>query len=53
MKERTKLLVILSVFLAAYYVPWDSNPIRQAGLEAFMMLREYAREHVLILRSPG
>jgi uncharacterized membrane protein YraQ (UPF0718 family) len=53
MKERTKLLVILSVFLAAYYVPWDSNPIRQAGLEAFMMLREYAREHVLTCLIPA
>jgi len=53
MKERTKLLLILAVFLAAYYIPWDSNPIRQAGLEAFMMLREYAREHVLTCLIPA
>jgi len=53
MKERTKLLVIVAIFLAAYYVPWDSSIIRQASLEAFMMLREYAREHVLTCLIPA
>ncbi len=53
MKERTKLLVIVTFFLAAYYVPWDNPAIRQAGLEAFMMLREYAREHVLTCLIPA
>lgn len=53
MKERTKLIVIVAIFLAAYYVPWDSSIIRQAGLEAFMMLREYARKHVLTCLIPA
>ena len=53
MKERTKLAMIVSVFLAAYYVPWSSPTIRQSGLEAFMMLREYAREHVLTCLIPA
>jgi len=53
MKERTKLLIIVAIFLGAYYVPWDSITIRQAGLEAFMMLREYAREHVLTCLIPA
>jgi len=53
MKERTKLFIIAAVFLAAYYIPWDHSLIRQSGLEAFMMLREYAREHVLTCLIPA
>ena len=53
MKERTKLLLILLVFLACYYVPWASPTVRQSGLEAFMMLQEYARQHVLTCLIPA
>ncbi|MBN2060331.1 MAG: permease [Deltaproteobacteria bacterium] len=53
MKERTKILIIALTFLAAYYVPWSSPAIRQSGLEAFMMLQEYAREHVLTCLVPA
>ncbi|KMY66894.1 permease [Desulfocarbo indianensis] len=53
MKERYKLLIIAGVFAAAYWVPWDSGLIRQSGLEAFLMLREYAREHVLTCLVPA
>ncbi len=53
MKERTKLLLIVGVFLAAFYVPWSHPIIRQSGLEAFMMLQEYAREHVLTCLIPA
>lgn len=53
MKERTKLLLIVLLFLVAYYVPWSHSAIRQAGLEAFMMLQEYAREHVLTCLIPA
>ncbi|MFP4033529.1 MAG: permease [Desulfococcaceae bacterium] len=53
MKERTKLLWIVGAFLVAYYVPWDHPVIRQSGLEAFLMLREYAREHVLTCLVPA
>jgi len=53
MKERTKLLTIAGVFLTAYFIPWDHALIRQSGLEAFMMLREYAREHVLTCLIPA
>jgi uncharacterized membrane protein YraQ (UPF0718 family) len=53
MKERTKLLLILGVFLAAYYIPWGHPIIRQSGMEAFMMLQEYAREHVLTCLIPA
>jgi uncharacterized membrane protein YraQ (UPF0718 family) len=39
--------------VAAYYVPWANETIRQSGLEAFMMLQEYAREHVLTCLFPA
>jgi hypothetical protein len=51
--ERSKFLLIVLVFLAAYYVPWYDPIIRRSGLEAFMMLREYAREHVLTCLIPA
>ncbi|CAB5081808.1 Uncharacterized membrane protein, YraQ family [Olavius algarvensis associated proteobacterium Delta 3] len=53
MKERTRLLLIVGVFAAAYYVPWSHPVIRQSGLEAFMMLQDYAREHVLTCLIPA
>jgi uncharacterized membrane protein YraQ (UPF0718 family) len=53
MKERNKLLFIVLIFLACYYIPWGNVIIRQSGLEAFMMLREYAREHVLTCLVPA
>ena len=53
MKERTKILLIILTFACAYYIPWDHPTIRQSGLEAFMMLQEYAREHVLTCLIPA
>jgi len=53
MKERTKLIVIVLGFVAAYYIPWGNETIRQSGLEALMMLQEYAREHVLTCLIPA
>ena len=53
MKERTKILVLALTFLAAYYVPWANETVRQSGFEAFMMLQEYAREHVLTCLIPA
>lgn len=53
MKETTKLSLLVAAFLGAYFIPWDSELIRQAGLEAFMMLQEYARKHVLTCLIPA
>jgi uncharacterized membrane protein YraQ (UPF0718 family) len=52
-REGVNLLLIVLIFLAAYYVPWSSPVVRQSGLEAFMMLQEYAREHVLTCLIPA
>jgi uncharacterized protein len=53
LKERTKLLLIILIFATAYFIPWGHPTIRQSGLEAFMMLQEYAREHVLTCLVPA
>ncbi|MBN1276135.1 MAG: permease [Deltaproteobacteria bacterium] len=53
MKERSKLLLIVLTYAACYFIPWNNPVIRQSGLEAFMMLQEYAREHVLTCLLPA
>ena len=53
MKEKTKLLFFIVMYLVCYFMPWDSPLIRTSGLEAFMMLQEYAKEHVLTCLIPA
>lgn len=53
MKEWQKFFWIIAIFLGAYFIPWESMLIRQSGLEAFMMLQEYARQHVLTCLVPA
>lgn len=53
MKDRTKLILIISVFGIAYFLPIESIRVQSAILEAFHMLKEYAREHVLFCLVPA
>ncbi|MGB9720616.1 MAG: permease [bacterium] len=53
MKERTRLLLFIVVFLILYFVPLDGMRIQGAILEAFFMIQEYAREHVLFCLIPA
>ncbi len=53
MKDRTKLIIIITIFLAAYYIPFSQMNVQQALLEAFFMLQDYAREHVLFCLIPA
>lgn len=53
MKEWQRFLFMITIFLGAYFIPWESTLIRQSGLEAFMMLQEYARQHVLTCLIPA
>jgi len=53
MKEWQKFSWIIAIFLGAYFIPWDSVLVRQSGLEAFMMLQDYARQHVLTCLIPA
>lgn len=52
-EERRILLIIAGVFLAAYYIPFDNPLVANSILEAFHMLQEYAREHVLFCLVPA
>ena len=53
MTERIKLIWIALLFSASYFIPWSHPAIRRSGMEAFMMLQEYAREHVLTCLIPA
>ncbi len=47
------LAITAGLFLAAYYIPFDAPRVSQAINEAFLMLGEYAREHVLFCLVPA
>ncbi len=53
MKERTRLIIFIAVFLVLYFVPFDGLRIQSAILEAVFMIQEYAREHVLFCLIPA
>ena len=53
MKDRTKLIIIVTSFLAVYYIPFSKINVQKALLEAFFMLQEYAQEHVLFCLVPA
>lgn len=53
MKEWQKLLLYAAVFIAAYLMPFNNPSVATATLEAFQMLSEYAREHVLFCLVPA
>jgi hypothetical protein len=53
-EKKNRLLVLLAaVFLIAYFVPWSSPRVTSAVHESFLMLAEYAREHVLLCLVPA
>jgi hypothetical protein len=47
------LLLIAGVFIAAYFVPFGAPRVAGALSEAFLMLGEYARQHVLLCLVPA
>lgn len=53
MSERKKFTIIVGVFLAAYFLPFSNPRVESSILEAFHMLQEYAREHVLFCLIPA
>ncbi|MFH1624668.1 MAG: permease [Pseudomonadota bacterium] len=53
MKETGKFVLLVLGFLAFYYVPFDHSTIRNAGLEAFLMVQEYAQKHILTCLVPA
>lgn len=53
MKEYQKLLILIFVFLFAYFMPVESFSFQRAILSAFEMLKIYAREHILFCLIPA
>lgn len=53
-EKRNRLLTtMVGVFLVAFFVPWSAPRVSSAVNEAFLMLGEYAREHVLLCLVPA
>jgi uncharacterized membrane protein YraQ (UPF0718 family) len=53
MSERKKLVLILGVFITAYFLPVEHLRFQSSVVEAFYMTKEYAREHVLFCLVPA
>jgi hypothetical protein len=53
MKEMKILLVLVAVFLAAYFIPFSKLGVQNALVEAFLMVQEYARLHVIFCLVPA
>ena len=53
MKERTKLVLILAVFAACWFLPVGHPRFSGAVQESLSLVRWYAREHVLLCLVPA
>ncbi len=53
MTERRKLLLIVAAFLLFYLLPVEHSRVQGALLEGFLMLKDYARLHVLLCLVPA
>ena len=53
MKDRWILSIFVAVFLAAFFIPIGHLNVQRALIEAFSLLQEYAREHVLLCLIPA
>ncbi len=53
MKEWTKLLLIAALFAAAWALPVEEARFERTPLEGFFLLKEYARQHVLLCLVPA
>ncbi len=52
-KELRAFLVLALVFFAAYFIPFSRLGIQNAIIEAFLLVQEYARLHVLLCLVPA
>jgi uncharacterized membrane protein YraQ (UPF0718 family) len=52
-RELRILAAVVGVFLFAFLVPFSNPTVRNAIMEAFLMLQEYARQHVLLCLVPA
>ncbi len=52
-KNNRVLTLLTGIFLAAYFIPFRNERVSAALQESFLMLAEYAREHVLLCLVPA
>jgi uncharacterized membrane protein YraQ (UPF0718 family) len=52
-KKNRVLIFLAGIFVIAYFVPFGSQRVSAAVQESFLMLGEYAREHVLLCLVPA
>ena len=48
-----KLIILIAIFILAIFIPFSYPAVSSAIQEAFMMLSEYAREHILLCLVPA
>ena len=53
LSSNQKLLIVAGVFLAVFFIPFTNPRIAGAIQEAFLMLSDYAHEHVLLCVVPA
>ena len=53
MSERSKLVLLVGVFALAFFLPIESPRMQGALLEGFWLLKDYARQHVLLCLVPA
>jgi uncharacterized membrane protein YraQ (UPF0718 family) len=53
MSERSKLVLLAGAFALAYFLPIEHVRVQGAVLEGFWLLKEYARQHVLLCLVPA
>ena len=53
MKQRSKIFIIVAVFIFFYFMPFSNYKIPQAILESLLMAQDYARQHVLLCLVPA
>ena len=53
MRERTKLLLLAAAFAIAYFLPIENARVQGAFLEGLFLLKDYARQHVLLCLVPA
>ncbi len=53
MSERWKLVLLVGAFLVAFFLPIESPRVQGALLEGFWLLKDYARQHVLLCLVPA
>ncbi len=52
-KKNQTLLVLAVIFIAVYFIPFSSPRIDRSIGEAFLLLQDYVREHVLLCLVPA